>query len=208
MTWTNTWTDDVLNIFLVICTVGGGGETTTTAPLISFNLVSLHVHAVGPWNNTLLWRQTLNLHLPVRKDAVRLVLQPHRQRDVFGQLSGHLHGVDVVRRRLQDGVVAHEMGGTHVGGVVLQHYSSTVRSMTSTGGQQVLMLSVKRVIFLTSKTEESYWPFPALDVGVIRQEHWQKPHEVSAIRPQFTTGSRRPAVYTGRIHHCNTHTAT
>lgn len=62
---------------------------------------------------------------------MRLVLQPHRERDVLGQLSCHLHGVDVVRRRLENGVVAHEMGGAYVGVVVLQHYSSAVRSMTS-----------------------------------------------------------------------------
>lgn len=74
--------------------------------------------------------------LPVGKDAVRLVLKAHRERDVSGQLSGHLHGVDVVCRRLQDGVVAHEVGGSYVGVVVLQHYSGTVRSMTSAGEQR------------------------------------------------------------------------
>lgn len=82
------------------------------------------------------WLGTSGLRVPVRKDAVRLVLQPHGQRDVFGQLSGPLHGVDVVRGRLQDGVVAHEVGGAYVGVVVLQDYSSAVCSMTSTGGQQ------------------------------------------------------------------------
>lgn len=67
---------------------------------------------------------------------MRLVLQAHGERDVSGQLTGHLHGVDVVRRRLQDGVVAHEMGGSYVGVAVLQHYSGAVRSMSSTGGQK------------------------------------------------------------------------
>lgn len=62
---------------------------------------------------------------------MRVVLHPHGERDVSSQLSGHLHGVDVVRGRLQDGVVAHEMGWAQVRIVVLQHYGGAVRSVTS-----------------------------------------------------------------------------
>lgn len=67
---------------------------------------------------------------------MRPVPQPHGQRDVLGKLPCHLHGVDVIRRRLQDGVVAHEVGGTYVSGVVLQYDSGAVCSMTSMGGRQ------------------------------------------------------------------------
>lgn len=145
--------------------------------------------------------------------------------DVFSQLSGHFQSVDEVRGLSQDGVVGHEVRGSDRRVVGIQVDRCAVGCVAAVaalqGGQRGKNYKMKRhtvkllwkkhkkqqgrhpmcCVFLRHFIRAIKLPFSTLGVGIIREKHGQKAHEVLSLWPLLPTGCHGPTVHAGGIYH-------
>lgn len=125
--------------------------------------------------------------------------------DVLGHHSTHFQSIDEVRGLLQDGVVGHEVRGPHSAVVGLQVHGCGVSGVATgeRGGAHVKNIAVRTGEDQRTPLsfQEDPLPFSTLGVGIVGQEHGQKPHEVVSDGPLLPSSRHRSTRHAGLVDH-------